>query len=97
MDLLEVGMEDSSSLEMNLNNMSISSTSHQWSPNIMILVWNYRSLGNDNAVDAVKDIIDAHHPNIVILTETRITLDRSERVAASFHYDGYLAMDIMGF
>lgn len=61
LDFLEVDMEDSRNLKINLNNMSIASTSHQESLNITILVWNCCGLGHDNAVDAVKDIIDAHH------------------------------------
>lgn len=96
-DILETGLREPSNSEMNPNNMSFVSTSQQEGPNITILAWNCRGLGNDNAVDAVRDVIDAHHPDIVILTKTRIPLERSERVAARFHYGDHLATDTMGY
>lgn len=64
---------------------------------LVVLVWNCRGLGNKAAMNAVRDLIEAHHPDIVILTKTRMARERVDRVARQLQFDGFKATETIDF
>lgn len=44
-----------------------------------------------------RELINTHRPDIAILTETRISRDRANRIIATLGFDHYIKVDAMGF
>ncbi|PKI65066.1 hypothetical protein CRG98_014535 [Punica granatum] len=53
-----------------------------------ILVWNYRSAGNNNFRRNLLDLVHNHQPDVVILTETQVSGDRANQIAHPLPFDG---------
>lgn len=63
----------------------------------MVLVWKCRGLGNNAAMNAVRDLIEAYHPGMVILAETRMAREHAYRAARQVQFDGFKATETIGF
>ncbi|PKI46326.1 hypothetical protein CRG98_033302 [Punica granatum] len=61
-----------------------------------MLVWNCRGVGNANFRHSLRDLVNNHHPDIVILTETRLSGDQATRVANTFPFDGFFCTETTG-
>lgn len=64
--------------------------------NMVVLAWNCRGLGNVNSMGSARDLIDTHHPDIFIITETRMNSGRAEEVANRLHFGGFAATETIG-
>ncbi|PKI50206.1 hypothetical protein CRG98_029389 [Punica granatum] len=59
------------------------------------LAWNCR-VGNASFRRALRDLISNYHPDIMVLTETRLSGDRAARTASSFPFDGFYCTETRG-
>lgn len=63
---------------MELNDYCSDNVSDPARFNITIMAWNVRGLSNDAALNNLADLVNAHNPDILILTETRLTRERAK-------------------
>ncbi|PKI47873.1 hypothetical protein CRG98_031747 [Punica granatum] len=61
-----------------------------------VLVWNCRGAGNTNFRCSLRDVISNNHPDIVVLTETRLSGDRAAQTASMFPFDGFFCTETRG-
>lgn len=59
-------------------------------------MWNARGLENQDAIRAVNDSIVHCRLDILILTKTRLNMDRVQRVVERLHFDEWKATDNIG-
>ena len=62
-----------------------------------ILTWNCRGVLNPCFREALIDILKINSPEILILTETRLSGSRAAELASSFPFDGFLCTNTIGF
>lgn len=63
---------------------------------LKMLVCNVRGLSNENALNKVRDMINTHRPDIVILMKTRVGKERMTHLAQNLPFDCHVALDNMG-
>ncbi|XP_031378431.1 uncharacterized protein LOC116193821 [Punica granatum] len=61
-----------------------------------LLVWNCRGAANANFRRSLGDLISTNHPDIVVLTETRLSGDRATQTASQFPFDGFFSTETRG-
>ncbi|XP_075655160.1 uncharacterized protein LOC142625370 [Castanea sativa] len=64
---------------------------------IKILVLNCKGAGNQNFKRTFVDLTQAHHPDIAVVMETRISGQRVEEVSALLGFDNVCYFDATGF
>ena len=60
------------------------------------LAWNCRGLGNPLTVQELCNFVNLHHPNLVFLSETRISANRSKNLCWKLGLKNCLAVDSDG-
>lgn len=78
-----------------LNSSPFSSSSS--APDITFLVWNVRGAGGLEFRRVFHETIAQHKPNLVILTETRLSGERAQNTINSLGYEKHYKVDAMGF
>lgn len=61
-----------------------------------VLLWNCRGISNRDAVNTLADLVEAHRPDIFIVTETRMQRDRIRQVADQLPFDAWEASETIG-
>ncbi|KAF7803052.1 reverse transcriptase [Senna tora] len=75
-----------------------SSSSNPHIPSFMIiLAWNVRGAGGTDFKRIFRDMVNLHHPSVVILTETRLSGARADSVIPTLGFDSFIKVDAMGF
>ena len=67
------------------------------SPSMNILFWNCRGALNPRFQSVLADLINAHSPSIVIITETRIGGTRAKEITNRLSFDGAIHSDTIGY
>ena len=67
------------------------------SPSMNILFWNCRGALNPRFQSVLVDLINAHSPSIVIITETRIGGTRAKEITNKLSFDGAIHSDTIGY
>ena len=62
-----------------------------------ILLWNCRGALNVDFKRRVLEMMVNHHPSIMVITETRVGGDRVEKIIEDPHFDGFFAIDTIGY
>ena len=62
-----------------------------------VLIWNCRGALKPSFRQTVLDIVNWHHPIIMVITETRLSGDRAKGILASLPFDGAVCSDTIGF
>ena len=62
-----------------------------------IIFWNCRGALNPNFYQSVDNIIRAHSPSILVITETRVGGARAKAITDRLPFDGAAHADIMGY
>ena len=55
-----------------------------------VLIWNCKGALKPSFRQTVLDIVNWHHPIIMVITETRFSGDRAKSIMASLPFDGAL-------
>ncbi|KAF7821806.1 reverse transcriptase [Senna tora] len=66
-------------------------------PNMKILAWNVRGAANPEFRRVFRDMMPTYQPDMVLLTETRISGEHAENIIASLGFDNTFKVDAMGF
>jgi hypothetical protein len=64
---------------------------------VNVLTWNYRRVLNPCFRRALLDLLHNTNPQVLILTETRLSGTRAMELAKSFPFDGFLCTKTIGF
>lgn len=86
-------LSPTSVLDMNSSPISTSSSA----PDITFLVWNVRGAGGTEFRRVFRDTVAQHKPNLVILTETRLSGERAQNTINNLGYEKHYKVDAMGF
>lgn len=62
-----------------------------------IVCWNCRGAASSDFRRNIKNLLFMHKPNIVIITEPRISGQRASQVINGIGYDGFEVVDPIGF
>ena len=62
-----------------------------------ILMWNYRGALNADFKRRIFEMVVNHHAAIMVITETRVSGERAERIAESLPFDGFYATNTIGY
>lgn len=65
--------------------------------NMNILSWNVKGAEAGDFRRTFRDLISSHHPDVVILTETRISGKRADNIISSLGFERYTKVNAMGF
>lgn len=63
---------------------------------MIILSWNCRGLGNLRAIQAIKNLIWVHQPDVILLFETLVQGSKIEEIRINIGFDHALAVDCVG-
>ncbi|CAN0899756.1 hypothetical protein LINGRAHAP2_LOCUS20455 [Linum grandiflorum] len=63
---------------------------------MIVLSWNCRGLGQPRAVRVLRELIETHRPDVVILLETLVNKCRMEEIRAEVKFGGCFAVDDVG-
>lgn len=61
-----------------------------------MLIWNCRGARNPNFCTIVSDMIRRHCPAILIITETKLSGDRAQRIIDRLPLDGAIVANSLG-
>ncbi|CAN0876963.1 hypothetical protein LINGRAHAP2_LOCUS11596 [Linum grandiflorum] len=59
---------------------------------MIVLAWNCRGLGNTRAVRVLGELIKAHRPDVVFLSETLVSNQKMEEVRVKIKFEGCFAV-----
>ena len=62
-----------------------------------VLIWNCRGAFKPSFRQTVLDLMNWHHPIIMVITETRFSRVRAKGIMASLPFDGAMCSDTIGF
>lgn len=62
-----------------------------------IIFWNCRGALNPNFYQSVDNIIHAHSPSILVITETRVGGAKAKAITDRLPFDGAAHADTMGY
>ena len=62
-----------------------------------VLIWNCRGALKPSFRQTILDLVNWHHPIIMVITETRLSGDRAKGIMASLPFDGAMCSDTIGF
>lgn len=89
---------------LDTNYMSNSMSSHPSNnppfisyPKLNIFSWNVRGAGSREFLRTIKNLVFEHQPDVIILTETRLSGDRAKMIISKIGYDKFYKVDAMGF
>ncbi|CAN0876959.1 hypothetical protein LINGRAHAP2_LOCUS11593 [Linum grandiflorum] len=63
---------------------------------MIVLAWNCRGLGNTRAVRVLGELIKAHRPDVVFLSETLVSNQKMEEVRVKIKFEGCFAVAARG-
>lgn len=63
---------------------------------MMLVCWHYRELGNPTTVSESKQLLDAIHPDVLFLCETKIRKCEFDRIRRWCNMVGSFAIDMNG-
>ncbi|CAN0906741.1 hypothetical protein LINGRAHAP2_LOCUS24423 [Linum grandiflorum] len=55
---------------------------------MIVLAWNCRCLGNPRAVRVLGELVTAHRPDVVFLSETLVGSNKMEEIMMKLRFDG---------
>ena len=62
-----------------------------------ILTWNCKGALKPSFKQTILDLVNCHHPIIMVITETRLSGDKAKSIMASFPFDGAMCPYTIGF
>ena len=62
-----------------------------------ILTWNCKGAFKPSFKQTILDLVNWHHPIIMVITETRLSGDKAKSIMASFPFDGAMCSNTIGF
>nr|XP_023912507.1 uncharacterized protein LOC112024102 [Quercus suber] len=62
-----------------------------------VLLWNCRGALNPRFQRVLSDLVNAHSPALVIVTETRVGGERAKQITDRFPFDGAIHADTVGY
>ncbi|CAN0857899.1 hypothetical protein LINGRAHAP2_LOCUS6980 [Linum grandiflorum] len=63
---------------------------------MIVLSWNCRGLGQSRAVRVLSELVTAHRPDVVFLSETLVSLQKMEEVRISLKFEGCFTVAARG-
>lgn len=66
-------------------------------PSFSFLLWNVRGARNPDFRKVFRNLINTHKPDLIVLTETRLSGDRAHNVVNELGYRDFYIVDAMGF
>ncbi|CAN0888737.1 Transposon TX1 uncharacterized 149 kDa protein [Linum grandiflorum] len=63
---------------------------------MIVLGWNCRGLGNSRAVQVLGELITAHRPDVVFLSETLVSSHKMEEIRVKVGFEGCFTVDVRG-
>jgi len=61
-----------------------------------MLIWNCRRALNPNFCDVVNDLIQMHSPAIMVVSETKVSGERANRISKRINLDGAIFANSIG-
>ncbi|CAN0928459.1 hypothetical protein LINGRAHAP2_LOCUS36508 [Linum grandiflorum] len=63
---------------------------------MIVMSWNCRGLGQSRAVRVLGELVTAHRPDVLFLSETLVSSQKMEEVIISLGFDGCFAVAARG-